>query len=297
MLDDLLGRTELKTEIEELKAEIERLEGQLEAEETRRTDAVTERQAAQRRANKLEDRVEQLEDQVERLQSDDGAISYRRETRLSGRDLDELLDRLDSFRTGPQGALSAYVADGHDVPTELREAFGERAALASRAAPCLALGDDASLLAVCLRPPVAPEPFVQWDDRFRVDREWFQPRGQYTLALVRSDLFAMGSYHGDERTAFHGFDSDLKSQHSKGGFSQARFERLRDEQIDEHLDRCVAAIEERETDRLYVVGERSVLGEFMHLADATAPVDATGDPEEALRDAWESFWGVQLRVL
>jgi len=295
MLDDLLGRTELKAEIEELEAEIDRLESQLDAEENRRADAVTERQEAQRRANKLEDRVEQLEDQVQRLQSDETALSYRREAQLRGRRLDEVLDRLDSVETGPQGALSAYVADGHNLPAELRDAFGDRAALVSRAAPCLALGDDASLIAVCLRPPVAPEPFVEWGDGFRIDREWFQPRGRYTLALVRSDLFAMGTYRGDERTAFHGFDSDLKSQHSKGGFSQARFERLRDEQIDEHLDRCAAALAERETDRLYVVGERSVLGEFMHLADATATVDATGDPEDALRDAWGSFWTVQLR--
>jgi len=297
MLDDLLGRTELKQEIEELEAEIERLEGQLEAEAQRRAEAVTDRQAAQRRANKLEDRVTQLDDQVDRLQSGETTLSYRHEAELRGRELDEVLARLASVETGPQGALSAYVADGHDPPAELREAFGERAALVSRAAPCLALGDDESLLAVCLRPPVAPEPFVEWDNGFRIDREWFQPRGRYTLALVRSDLFAMGTYQGDERTAFHGFDSDLKSQHSKGGFSQARFERLRDEQIDEHLERCVAALEERETDRLYVVGERSVLGEVMHLADGTDAVDATGDPEDALRDAWESFWTVQLRVV
>ena len=297
MLDDLLGRTELKREIEALEGEVERLEEQLEAEEARRADAVTERQEAQRRANKLEDRVTQLEDRVERLQDGETTLSYRRETALSGRDLDNVLARLESVETGPQGALSAYVADGHDRPAELREAFGERAALVSRAAPCLALGDDESLVSVCLRPPVAPDPFVEWGDGFRIDREWFQPRGRYTLALVRSDLFAMGTYQGDERTAFHGFDSDLKSQHSKGGFSQARFERLRDEQIDEHLDRCVAALEERETDRLYVVGERSVLGEMMHLADATSAVDATGDPEDALRDAWESFWTVQLWVL
>ena len=297
MLDDLLGRTELKREIEALEGEVERLEEQLEAEEARRADAVTERQAAQRRANKLEDRVTQLEDQVERLQDGETTLSYHREADLRGRDLDAVLARLESVETGPQGALSAYVADGHDRPAELREAFGERAALVSRAAPCLALGDDESLVSVCLRPPVAPDSFVEWDDGFRIDREWFQPRGRYTLALVRSDLFAMGTYQGDERTAFHGFDSDLKSQHSKGGFSQARFERLRDEQIDEHLDRCVAALEERETDHLYVVGERSVLGEMMHLADATDAVDATGDPEEALRDAWESFWTVQLRAL
>lgn len=304
MLDRLLGRAELKAEIEalegtleELEAERDELERELERAESRRKRAVTERQDAQHRANKLEDRIEQLEDTVDRLQSEETTLSVRHETTLRGHRLGEVLARLESVETGPQGALTAYVADGHDIPREVREAFGERTALVSRAAPCLALADDAELVAVCLRLPVPPEPFVEWGDEFVIEREWCQPRGRYTLALVRSDLFAMGTYQGDERTAFHGFDSALKSQHSKGGFSQARFERLRDEQIDEHLDRCLAALEERETDRLFVVGERSILGEFMGRADATAAVDATGDPEDALSDAWRDFWSVQLRVL
>ena len=297
MLDDLLGRTELKREISELTAEIDSLEEQLEAEERRRADAVTEKQEAERRANRLEDRIEQLEDHVERLQSEERGYSFRRKADLRGNRLDEILDRLESVQTGSEGALTAFVEDGRDLPTEIRDVFGERAALVSRAAPCVALSDDAGLVSACLRPSVGPAPFVEWGGGFDIEREWFQPRGRYTLALVRSDLFAMGTYQGDERLGFHGFDSELKSQHSKGGFSQARFERLRDEQIDEHIDRCKAALKERDADTLYLVGEKSVLGEFMHLADVASAVDATGKPEQALRSAFEEFWTVQLRVI
>jgi predicted nucleic acid-binding protein len=223
--------------------------------------------------------------------------TVRHEERLQGRRLDEVLARLASVETGPEGALSAYVPDGTAMPTAVREAFGERAELVARGAPCLALADDANLIGVCLRPPLEPEPFAEWREGFHIDRAWFQPRGAYTLALVRSDLFAMGTYRDGERTAFHGFEGNVKSQHSKGGFSQARFERLRDEQIEGHLDRCRVALDERETDRLYVVGERSVLGEVSEAADETAAVDATGDPETALADAAREFWTVQFRVV
>ncbi|WP_436903231.1 Vms1/Ankzf1 family peptidyl-tRNA hydrolase [Halovenus halobia] len=297
MLDDLLGRTELKERIAELEAEAEDLQAQLDAEQQRRADAVTDRQQAQRRANKLDDRVTELQDRVDRLEDETHSAEYRNEARLRGRQLTEILDRLDSVQTGAEGALTAYVPDEHDLPPEVREQFGDRAPLVARAAPCLVVADDADLVGACLRPPVAPEPFVEWGEEFRIDREWFQPHGQYTLALVRSDLFAMGTYDGDERTGFHGFDSALKSQHSKGGFSQGRFERLRDEQIDSHLERCRAALAEREADRLYLVGERSVLGEVDDLATVTKAVDATGDPEEALGEAAEQFWSVQLRTL
>ncbi|MFC7073955.1 Vms1/Ankzf1 family peptidyl-tRNA hydrolase [Halovenus rubra] len=297
MLDDLLGRTKLKERIENLEAERDSLEQQLSAEQRRRTEAATEKQEAQRQVNALEDRVTQLEDQVDRLQSDEVTLSIRRKTTLAGSRLDEVLSRLSSFQTEPEGALSAYVEDGHNLPAKVQDALGDRAALVSRASPCVVFVDDAGLVSACLRPPVAPEPFSEWGTEFRFDREWFQPRGRYTLALVRSDLFAMGTYEKDQRTAFHGFDSELKSQHSKGGFSQARFERLRDEQIENHLDRCRTALAERETDRLFIVGERSVLGAVADLADKTATVDATGKPEQALNSAWDAFWTVQFRIL
>jgi len=297
MLDDLLGRTELKEEIAALESEVESLENQLEAEKRRRADAVTDRQTAQERANRLEDRVTELEDRVQRLQSEESDQQFCAEQALSGRRLEEVLARLDSFETDPEGALSAFVPDGHDLPEAVRDAVGERAGLVGRAAPCVVFADDAGLVSVCLRPAVSPPPFSEWGQQFRIDREWFQPRGRYTLALVRSDLFAMGTYQGDERVAFHGFDSALKSQHSKGGFSQSRFERLRDEQIDDHLERATAALEERDADPLYVVGEGSILDEFADVADEIATVSATGDPEPALDDAYQEFWTVQLRVL
>jgi peptide subunit release factor 1 (eRF1) len=297
MFDDLLGRTELRERIEELEAEKHHLEQELDAESERRADAVTERQRAEERVNRLEDRVTELEDRVERLQSGDAELPFRTERQLRGEELAELLARLESIATEPEGLLTAYVTDGHDIPDPVRETFGDRTPLVSRAAPCLAISDDFGLFGACLSVPVPPEPFVEWDDAVRLERSWCRPAGEYTLALVRSDLFAMGVYDGRDRTAFHGFDSDLKSQHSKGGFSQSRFERLRDEQIADHIERCRAALDERPDAPLYVVGERTVVDEFADMADVTAAVSATGQPEDALATAFDSFWTVRVRTV
>ena len=297
MLDELFGRGSLKARIEELEEEKRHLQRQLDAEQERRADAVSDRQAAEERVNRLEDRVTELEDRVQRLQSEEGRGEFRRETTLSGDRLDDVLDRLDAVETGPEGALTAYVADEHDLPATIRDAVGDDAALVRRAAPCLLAVDDADLVAVTLSTPVPPEPFAEWGQGFEIDRSWLRPTGEYAVALVRSDLFALGEYEGRDRVAFHGFDSELKSQHSKGGFSQGRFERLRDAQIDSHVERCLAAVEERDAERLYVVGERSVLSSFSAVADVTQPVDATGEPEAALADAVHEFWTVRFRTL
>jgi len=297
MLDRLLGRASLKERVAELEEVNRHLERQLEAEEERRAEASTARQRAEQRENRLEDRVTELEDRVERLQSAEGGASGDRTAeRLHRSHVREILDRLASFGSGPEGVFTAYVAGEHDVPDAVRDAFGDRSEAVAAAAPCLAVTDDAGLLLACLSVPVPPEPFAEWDDGVRFERSWFEPTGPHTVALVRSDLFALGEYDGRERTAFHGFDSELKSQHSKGGFSQSRFERLRDQQIASHVERCRAAIEAVDAERLFVVGEGSVIHEFEERATVTTAVDATGDPEDALADAVRSLWTVRLIV-
>ncbi|QSG05812.1 Vms1/Ankzf1 family peptidyl-tRNA hydrolase [Halapricum desulfuricans] len=295
MFDELFGRAELKERIEALESEKADLQDRLEAEQERRTDAVTDRQAAERRVNELEDRVTQLQDRIDRLEDGEQTLSYRRRERLAGERVRDVFDRLASLDGQSESILTAVVDDDHRIPQSLRDGFGERAALVARAAPCLAVTDDAEMVSVAFDIPNPPEAFAAWDDSVEFDRSWFEPTGRFTLALVRSDLFAMGVYEGRERTAFHGFDSELKSNHSKGGFSQSRFERLRDGQIDTHLGRCQEALAERPDDApLFVVGERSVLGAVSDAADATAAVDATGEPERALNEAFEDFWTVTL---
>jgi peptide subunit release factor 1 (eRF1) len=298
MLDELLGRAELKERIADLEEEKRHLERQLTAEEDRRSEAATARQEAEQRVNRLEDRITELEDRVERTESDDADLDFRGVETVRGDRLAGILSRLESVQTDPEGALTAMVPDEGDLPEAVESAFGDHAALVGRARPCLVVTDDAGLVSAALAPPVAPDPFVEWADGFDLHREWFLPTGEFALALVRSDVFALGTYEGRQRHSFEGFESDVKSDHSKGGFSQGRFERRRDAQIADHVEKCEATLDDALAgdgpDRLYVVGQRTLLDEFAERADATRPVDATGKPREALDDAFHEFWATRL---
>ena len=316
MLDELLGRAELKDRIEELEEEKRHLERRATAEEERRSEAARKRQEAEAEVNRLEDRIEGLEERVERLSgSDDAAVSFRGTETLRGARRDEVLARLDAVTTDAEGALTAMVHD--DVPDPVRDALGERAALVRRAAPCLVCVDDTGLVEVALAPPTPPASFASWGESFRLDRSWFAPTEPTWVAVVRSDRFALGVYDGERVAHVAGIESDVQADHSKGGFSQARFERRRDQQIDDHLDRAREALAahldgdaDAETTHdgasrptpppdaeVVVLGEATVLGRFTDLADRTATVDATGEPADALRDAVGDFWSVRLSLL
>lgn len=300
MLDRLLrGGTvaELESELDAAREERDSLAEQLEAEKRRRADAVTDRQAAEERVNALEDKIAQLEGTVERLRDGETELSYRGRRTLDRRATERVLDRLESVDAPPDGALTAVVRDR--VPDDVRDHFGDRAALIERAAPCIALVDEDRMVSAVLRPPVLPEPGVIWSEAFDLDRADFLPTGSFAFALVRSDVFALGEYRGAERLAFEGFQSDVKGDHSKGGFSQGRFERRRDAQIDEHLDAVEVALDGRDAETLYLTGDRGALDALEDdvAARATAAVDASGKPEAALEDAFEDFWRTTLYLL
>jgi peptide subunit release factor 1 (eRF1) len=294
MLDELLGRAALKERIDELEEERERLAAQLEAESERRTDAVSARQDAEERVNRLEDRIAQLEGELDRREDDGDDLAFRSRTDLRGERLDTVLTRLESIETEPEGFVSVAVEDGADAPDAVAELLGERARLVEHAAPCLVYADDAGLVSAVLEPAVQPEPFCEWGDAARLDRSWCQPTGQFALALVRADVFAIGEYDGRERRSMRSFESDVKSDHSKGGFSQGRFERIRDEQIQDHLAECREAISERDADRLFVVGDRRLVGEFSGEAAATAAVDVSESGVAGLDAALHEFFTTRL---
>jgi peptide subunit release factor 1 (eRF1) len=298
MLDELLGRAALKERIDELETEIDHLEARYEAESDRRADAVRARQEAEERVNRLEDRIADLEGRLETADDDGGPdVPFRGRETLSGARLREVLSRLRSFEAAPEGALTTFVGADRDLPGAVSKAVGDRTPLVRRAAPCLVCVDDAGLVAVTLSPPCPPEPFVDWNDGFALDDAWFLPRPRDALALVRSDLFVVGRFDRGQWTVVDAVESDVKSNHSKGGFSQGRFERRRDAQVDEHLETAREALDAVDYDRLLVAGERTVLGGFEDGADHLARVDASGDPAEAFDAAVDDFFTTRLSLL
>jgi hypothetical protein len=297
VLDRLLGRAELRERIASLEAERDSLEEQLAAESDRRADAVSAKQAAEERCNRLEDRIADLEGQLSAADDAPGgaaAPTVRRTETRSGAGLRRIVERLQSIEAPPEGFLTATVGPDPDPEAldPIRSVLGDRAELVRRVAPAVVYVDDAELCSVAISPPLPPEPFAEWGAVARFDDAWcFQAaQGHHAVALVRSDLFALGVFDGAERVEFEGFDSDVMGSHSKGGYSQGRFERRREAAVEEHLDRCREVIGERVDCPLVLTGDEHVIDRLDVEARRRLPVDATGKPEAALDDAVRSLW-------
>lgn len=290
LLDRGSRTEELEQALADCEAERDRLSARLEATDERRREAVRERQEAQEARNRLQDRVEQLEADLERAGAD-REVSLRGSATLDRDAVGRVLDLLEGVRSPPEALFSAMVESTR--PADAADHLGERVALLDRVAPALVYLDADGIVEVALRPPVAPEPFETWDDRFQIDRSWFVPVEAHHLAVVRSDVAALGRFDGSSLTYIDGFESRVKGRHSKGGFSQGRFERRREEQVEAHLDR-VGELLARVDGPLILTGSETVLEALEVDAMARETVDASGGPREVLDAAFEAFWTTRL---
>lgn len=301
MLDSLLGRAKLKTQIEELESELaacedelESLESKLDATDRRRKEAIREAQEAQEERNRLQDRVEQLEDELERVRGTSD-VTLRGRERMGRSGMRSILGLLESVEVGEEEAYTAMLTDG-DSPA-VREHFGERRALLAQAAPCLCLFDEYGMIEVAFEPPIPPEPFEEWDHRFVLESNWFVPAEAFTFAVLRNDLFALGRFDGSSLAFLDGFESEVMGRHSKGGFSQARFERRREEQIERHLDEAHERLLATDHSRLILAGSQEALDRFGITADTQMAVDASGPPRQALYEAFDEVWTTTIHRL
>jgi hypothetical protein len=273
----------------------------------RRREAVAARQAAEEKTNRLETRIAQLEGELDRLQGSTPqaptvAAGPQRRMELQGRRTELMLQRLLGFEAAEKGALTATLHEpGDPMDQTLQRALGDRVQSALAAASCLVLLDDTGILSLAVQPPLLPNVDPVWDDRFHLQREWFLPTGRYAFVLARSALLAAGIYENEELVAFKGMQPRVGRRHSRGGFSQGRFERIREEQIADHLKRCRETLKEflGEDIPVYLVGQKETIEALKDTLRpvATRTVDATGAPREALEDAFRSFWTTKLRAL
>lgn len=311
MFDDVLGKTELKERIEELEEEVEELEKRLGAEERKRKNAVTEKQEAHERANRMESKVQELEDRLARAEEDEKDVGFRVAKTVRGPTLSEALELLESARSGEDSLTTVRVAPGDRIPEE----FGTETTAALQRVESktgfVAFGDDAGLLRVALVPPLGVEETrVEHGSSFALDRDLFELPETHAVAVVRSDEYAGGIYSGSgsdgERVGYSSLSSEIKSKHSKGGYSQGRFERARDEEVKKHVREAAeefgAMLDEHDVDHVFVAGESRVASDFVDEIPVRVPVsrrttDATGSGESFLRQGYETVESARLYVL
>ncbi|MCC4766659.1 peptide chain release factor-like protein [Methanosarcina sp. DH1] len=253
---------------------------QLEKKEILARQAVSDRQEAEALLNQERIRTRTISHELETIRAESQSkLKFRGIETLSLQAIQAYISKLKSFHAPADGLLTAYLPSGTRLSGVISEKVLERVeeenlTLLDRLETETGLVlfyDIHRMICEAIAPPF-PVTSSSWQlgDSFEVSLlEEILNKDYRMLVLV---LHAGESFIGfapDARV----FDteelirSSVKEKHSKGGFSQRRFERLREEDIAHHMDKVIEALdrvleENKLIDCVILSGDFQLIGEI-----------------------------------
>jgi hypothetical protein len=246
-------KKQLEDRIGELEDELESMEERYEAEKERRSELARKKQQAEEKLNRLEDR-EEPEEGEEDVDED---TRERELDRIEFQEAYQLLQRLDSVESPEDDLLTVYSPERVDDVGDFR---GLKNAATPEQMDVLRENDSFAVFIEPDREPVLLKTRPVFAGEWSLDSEFETSplldfiESEKVFALVSAGETRIFRESGGDYEQIERVKSRVDRQHSKGGFSQDRFERKRDEQVDQHLEEVEEALQEREN--VYLLGDR-----------------------------------------
>ena len=264
MFDKLFNRKELEKKIEILQARINELEPEnkllstrLSKQEVRAKKAVSDKQEADLALKKAEKRIDNLEYTLDNLKeetqkTDD--LTFKRAVTLTNAQSCDLLSQIGSIRSRNEDLVTVYLRPNESF-TDLNgfniELEQDVKYLMQRIESPTGMALFYDMKRLGMVPKIMTPPFPIGESRWKLDRVF--DTTQLQELLERNQVFCILLAHAGEsfigisnRETFIDYKivrSSVKEKHTKGGWSQRRFERLRDEDIKHHAEKARAVFE------------------------------------------------------
>ncbi len=263
ILGKISGKGQFELEIDRLNSRIDKLDSdlqstktQLEKKEALARQAVADRQEAEARLNQELVRTQTLSHELEKIRAEpQEKLEFRGIETLSPSAVQAYLSKLSSFHAPVDDLLTVYLPKGTSLSSVLSEKIldlieEKTFTLLERLDPETGLVlfyDLHRMICEAIVPPIPIiSPSWQLGDSFEISFLEESLGEDYRMLILI--LHAGESFIGfapDARV----FDttelirSGVKEKHTKGGFSQRRFERLREEDITHHASKVFEALD------------------------------------------------------
>ncbi|HII81604.1 MAG TPA: peptide chain release factor-like protein [Methanosarcina sp.] len=263
IIGKISGKGRLETEIDRLSSRVAELElnlqntkNQLEKKEILARQAVSDRQEAEARLNQELIRTQTLSHELEAVRTEfQGRLEFRGTENLSPSAVQAYLSKLSSFRSPSEDLLTVYLPSGTRFSTVLPDknldlVEEETRSLLDRLdteTGMVFFYDLHRMIAEAIVPPF-PVAASAWylQNNFEtapLDENLSSVCRMLVLVLHAGESFIGFSPDARIFDTEEFIKSSVKEKHSKGGFSQRRFERLREEDIAHHMDKVFEALD------------------------------------------------------
>jgi hypothetical protein len=236
---------ELEEEIEELKQEKQRLEKRFKAEKQRRSKLSTEKQEAEKKLKKLKQKQEETEE--EEVEEESGEFRD-----ASVEEVLNILEKLGSVESPKNDLLTVYSPGSFRELSDMKALKNsvDRQGFEFLKGEGFAAFIDPDMFMLKIKSRVLEK---EWEisDSFDVDSLSDFIQKQKTWAVVSAGDSRIVEEENGEIQEVEEIGSRVDKKQKKGGFSQGRFERKRDEQVEEHVE----MVEQKMPEDALLVGE------------------------------------------
>ena len=263
MLDKLLGKKELEERIQALEAQVELLKSEKQSiiarqaskDETARK-AVSQKQVVEEELNTARIKNKTLEHELLTLRRDAaGEMTFKNISSISRKSLDNYLFQISSVRTRDNNLVTVYLRPGDslsylDGSNELFERIGlEKAGIIDKinSSTGTAVFYNTNSMVREVVAPYLPVDISSWqsDDKFQTTplNKMMEKKVNLCVIIAHAGESFIGFTSSPESFKVHKIvRSSVKGKHTKGGWSQRRFERLMDEDIQHHVEKVNDAL-------------------------------------------------------
>ncbi|TGC11355.1 Vms1/Ankzf1 family peptidyl-tRNA hydrolase [Methanolobus halotolerans] len=283
------GKEELENEVSKLQSHLLELELNVKAANTRyeksavsEKKAVAAKQESEEKLKSAEVRLRTLEHELEKQRIDTaGDLCFTRRDQFGQQRVEEFILSLSSIKYPPGSLSTVYIAAGavldglQDHEAVVERIDSETLAMVDKVTSStgyVLFHSPDHLVNELLVPPL-PLNTSQWTtgDTFDTDLLLGSLRNNVSICVLLAhagESFVGYSLDSEEFDSFQMIKSNVKAKHAKGGFSQRRFERLRDEDIAHHIDKVRSSLKdmleefEGNTDYLILAGDPQLAKEM-----------------------------------
>ncbi len=250
---------DLETKIKSLEEEKEKLQKRFDAEQERRKKLSRQKQEAEKELNKLKDKLRSLKQVNEEEEVEEGS-----EFKQLGFDKTlRTVTKLGSMKSEEKDMVTVYspskIQELEDLKSLKNSVNREQYNKIEEEKSFIAFLDKDTVNTV-----IKTVPFFRQDlntgSKFRTSRlNQFIQEEKY-WALVSAGETHIYKERNGEVEEVETIKSRVDRKHSSGGFSQGRFERKREEQIDKHVEQVENEI--NSLDPVYLLGEKELCQEL-----------------------------------
>ena len=260
MLGGLFNRKEQERKIELLQTRINELEYGNKSLSERRSKqaarakkALSEKQEADLALKKAEERIDTIERELKNLkEKEDAQLSVREAVTLTADRASDLLFQIGSLRSRKDDLFTAYLRPEEEVSDldrfELDKSVKYMMARIESPTGIVLFYD---MKRGSMAPQIVAPPFMipesQWKRDYTFDttqlQELLDTNRVICIVLAHAGETFIGISNRERIIEYKIVRSSVKEKHTKGGMSQRRFERLRDEDIRHHGEKARSAFE------------------------------------------------------